>query len=115
MHLDDFDYLLPQDLIAQTPIEPRDAARLLVDQGADEPLHRQMTNFVDFCQPGDVLVVNDTKVIPARLRCVRASGGSAEVLLLEQRDSSSANWEALVRPGGKLKRGTPSSPAATKP
>jgi len=105
VHLEDFDYLLPQDLIAQTPIEPRDAARLLVDQGAREPLHRQMTNFVDFCQPGDVLVVNDTKVIPARLRCVRASGGSAEVLLLEQRDSSSANWEALVRPGGKLKQG----------
>lgn len=105
MHLEDFDYLLPQELIAQTPIEPRDAARLLVDQGAHEPLHRQMTNFVDFCQPGDVLVVNDTKVIPARLRCVRASGGSAEVLLLEQRDSSNANWEALVRPGGKLKQG----------
>ena len=81
MRIEDFDYNLPGDLIAQTPIEPRDSARLLVDQGtSNQPLHRQVKNFVEFCEPGDVIVVNDTKVIPARIRLVRKSGGAAEVL-----------------------------------
>lgn len=105
MQIEDFDYELPSALIAQTPIEPRDSARLLVDQGSKSPLHRQVSNFVEFCQPGDVVVVNDTKVIPARLRLVRKSGGAAEVLLLEQSQTSPSSWEALVRPAKRLKVG----------
>jgi len=105
VQIEDFDYELPSDLIAQTPIEPRDSARLLVDQGSKSSLHRQVSNFVEFCQPGDVVVVNDTKVIPARLRLVRKSGGAAEVLLLEQNQTSPSSWEALVRPAKRLKFG----------
>ena len=105
MQIEDFDYDLPADLIAQTPVEPRDSARLLVDQGLSLPLHRQVKDFVDFCQPGDVIVVNDTKVIPARLRLVRESGGAAEVLLLEQNSSAPSKWEALIRPAKRLKLG----------
>ena len=105
MRIEDFDYDLPSELIAQTPIEPRDAARLLVDQGANGMLHRQIKNLNEFCQPGDVIVVNDTKVMPARLRLRRKSGGSAEVLLLEQNKTSPSSWEALVRPAKRLKLG----------
>ena len=105
MQIEDFDYDLPAELIAQTPVEPRDSARLLVDQGLSLPLHRQVKDFVDFCRPGDVIVVNDTKVIPARLRLVRESGGAAEVLLLEQDSSAPFKWEALIRPAKRLKLG----------
>ncbi len=105
MRIEDFDYELPSALIAQTPIEPRDAARLLVDQGSRLPLHRHVKDFVEFCQPGDVVVVNDTKVIPARLRLTRKSGGAAEVLLLEQSKTSPSSWEALIRPAKRLKLG----------
>ena len=105
MRIEDFDYHLPSELIAQTPIEPRDAARLLVDQGANGTLHRQVKNLIEFCQPGDVIVVNDTKVIPARLRLRRKSGGLAEVLLLEQNKTAPSSWEALVRPATRLKLG----------
>lgn len=105
MHIEDFDYELPSALIAQTPIEPRDSARLLVDQGSKPPLHRHVSDFVEFCEPGDVVVVNDTKVIPARLRLTRKSGGAAEVLLLEQNQSSPSSWEALIRPAKRLKFG----------
>ena len=105
MRLEDFDYSLPTELIAQTPVEPRDSARLLVDQGSLVPLHRQVKDFIDYCRPGDVVVVNDTKVIPARLRLVRDSGGAAEVLLLEQDSSTPSKWEALIRPAKRLKLG----------
>ena len=105
MRIQDFDYQLPEDLIAQTPIEPRDSARLLVDQGLAVPLHRQVKDFAEFCLPGDVIVVNDTKVIPARLRLMRKSGGSAEVLLLEQDEDLPYSWEALIRPAKRLKVG----------
>lgn len=106
MRIEDFDYNLPSELIAQSPIEPRDSARLLVDQGfAAKPLHRRVANFAEYCQPGDAVVVNDTKVIPARLRLVRKSGGLAEVLLLEQSANSPASWEALIRPAKRLKVG----------
>jgi len=103
--LADFDYELPDARIAQTPIAPRDAARLLVDQGSAAPLHRHVRDLAEFLRPGDLLVVNDSKVIPARLRLHRASGGAAEVLLLEPIDSDRRTWEALVRPGKKLKIG----------
>ncbi len=105
MRLDEFDYELPNALIAQTPIEPRDAARLLIDQGSAAPLHRHIRDFGEFCRPGDVIVVNDTKVIPARLRLHRKSGGQAEVLLLEQSSVSPSRWEALIRPAKRLKLG----------
>lgn len=105
MRIEDFDYELPTELIAQTPVEPRDSARLLVDQGSNLALHRQVKDFVEFCRPGDVIVVNDTKVIPARLRLVRESGGAAEVLLLEQDSVAPSKWEALIRPAKRLKLG----------
>jgi S-adenosylmethionine:tRNA ribosyltransferase-isomerase len=74
--MSDLDYDLPAEAIAQTPIEPRDAARLLVDCGDDAPPeHRQVRDLPDLLQPGDLMVVNDTRVIPARLHLQRATGG----------------------------------------
>jgi S-adenosylmethionine:tRNA ribosyltransferase-isomerase len=105
VRLEDFDYHLPHELIAQTPIEPRDSARLLVDNGDRDPSHKHVSDFLEFCGEGDVLVVNDTKVIPARLRLLRQSGGAAEVLLLEHRDANQQIWEALIRPAKRLKFG----------
>ena len=105
VNLSDIDYELPDDLIAQTPIEPRDSSRLLVDTGTSVPLHRRMTDVVEFLEPGDLLVVNDTRVLPARLHLQRASGGAAEVLLLEPRDDEHRSWEAMIRPARKLKVG----------
>ena len=103
MNLSDIDYELPEKLIAQHPVEPRDSARLLVSTGADHLEHKQMTDFVDMLEPGDVMVVNDTRVLPARLSLHRKTGGAAEVLLLEQRSSDFRLWEALVKPASKLK------------
>ena len=105
MHLDDFDYELAEERIAQTPIEPRDAARLLVDRGSLAPEHRHVRDLVELLGPGDLLVVNDSKVIPARLRLWRLSGGAAEVLLLDPLDTSRRTWDALVRPARKLRPG----------
>ncbi len=105
MRLSDFDYELPPGLIAQTPIEPRDSARLLVDRGSGAPDHRHVRELVDILRPGDLLVVNETKVIPARLPLRRASGGRAEVLMLEPLDAERMVWEALVKPARKLKPG----------
>jgi S-adenosylmethionine:tRNA ribosyltransferase-isomerase len=104
MRLSDFDYELPPERIAQTPIEPRDAARLLVDTGDDSPEHRHVRDLPDLLQPGDLLVLNDTKVIPARLALHRATGGKAEVLMLEPLDGERRVWEALIRPARKLKK-----------
>jgi S-adenosylmethionine:tRNA ribosyltransferase-isomerase len=105
MELADFDYDLPHDRIAQTPVEPRDAARLLVDRGRAAPEHRHVRDLVEVLRPGDLLVVNETKVIPARLSLRRGTGGAAEVLLLEPIDGERRTWEALVRPARKLKPG----------
>jgi S-adenosylmethionine:tRNA ribosyltransferase-isomerase len=106
MRLEDFDYELPGERIAQTPIEPRSAARLLVDQGSDaQPAHRIVADLPHVLEPGDVLVVNDSKVFPARLRLRRQSGGAVEVLLLEPHDPGRRRWEAIVRPGRKLRPG----------
>jgi len=105
VHIDDIDYVLPQGLIAQTPIEPRDAARLLVDQGSRDPLHRRFTDIGEFLEPDDLLVVNNTRVIPARLHLYRATGGAVEVLLLEPIGANHGEWEALVRPGAKMRIG----------
>jgi S-adenosylmethionine:tRNA ribosyltransferase-isomerase len=105
MRLADFDYELPADRIAQHPIEPRDAARLLIDQGRQAPLHRHVYDVGDFLHDGDLLVINDTKVLPARLRLTRASGGAAEALLLEPLDAERRIWDAMVRPARKLQLG----------
>ncbi|MET0661578.1 MAG: tRNA preQ1(34) S-adenosylmethionine ribosyltransferase-isomerase QueA [Ilumatobacteraceae bacterium] len=110
MRLADFDYELPDALIAQTPIEPRDAARLLVDRGASPPEHRRVRDLPDLLRAGDLLVLNETRVIPARLRLRRQSGGLAEVLLLESQDADRRIWEALVRPGKRLHVGEELTP-----
>ncbi len=105
MRVADFDYELPRDRIAQTPIEPRDAARLLVDRGSAPPEHRHVSDLPELLREGDLLVLNETRVIPARLRVHRATGGAAEVLLLEPVDAERRTWEALVRPAAKLRVG----------
>lgn len=105
MRLEDFDYELPASCIAQTPAEPRDSSRLLVDRGQATHEHRRVEDLVDLLLPGDLVVVNDTKVIPARLSLFRSTGGAAEVLMLEPLDGERRMWEALVRPARKLKPG----------
>ncbi len=103
MNLSDIDYELPEKLIAQHPVEPRDSARLLVATNPDHVEHKHVTDLVGMLEAGDVLVVNDTRVLPARLSLHRKTGGAAEVLLLEQRSSDFRLWEALVKPASKLK------------
>ncbi len=103
MKTSDFYYELPEELIAQTPVEPRDHSRMLVVHRAGGVLeHRHFYDITDYLNPGDVLVVNNTRVIPARLIGERA-GGAAEVLLLKQLGPK--RWETLVRPGRRLKPG----------
>ena len=104
MKLSDFMYDLPEERIAQTPVEPRDHSRLMVlHRDSHEIEHRHFYDVIDYLNPGDVLVVNETKVIPARLYGVRPTGGVCEVLLLRQLGPK--RWETLVRPGKKLKPG----------
>lgn len=105
LRLADIDYVLPERLIAQTPIEPRDSARLLVDQGSLAPRDALVRDLPQFLRDGDVLVVNDTKVVPARLHLSRSTGGAVEVLLLEPLDDAHRTWEALLRPGRKMRPG----------
>ena len=101
----DFDYDLPVERIAQVPIEPRDAARLLVDRGSGDPQHLHVHDLPTLLAAGDLLVVNDTKVIPARLLLQRQTGGAAEVLLLEPISDDRRTWEAMIRPARKLRIG----------
>lgn len=104
MKTSDFWYDLPEELIAQTPIEPRDHSRLLaVDRQSGQVAHRHFYDILDYLEAGDVLVVNDTKVLPARLLGQREGGGACEVLLLRQLGPKM--WETLVKPGKKLKPG----------
>lgn len=106
METNRFDYELPEAAIAQRPVEPRDRARLLVDRGADaDPGHRVVADLASMVGPGDVVVVNTTRVLPARLRLRKPTGGAVEVFLLEERDGD-GGWEALVRPGRKVAPGT---------
>lgn len=107
--MDAYDYGLPPSRIAQTPAEPRSAARLLVAPGVapDGALHHAtVADLPSLLRPGDLVVVNDTEVLAARLRLVKASGGSAEILLLEPVATDEFRWEALVRPGRRLPPGT---------
>lgn len=106
--MSDFDYELPPELIAQTPIEPRDSSRLLVVNRATKALaHRHFYDIGDYMQPGDLLIANQSRVIPARLLGRREeTGGAVEVLLLAERlDLGLDTWEALVRPARRLREG----------
>ena len=104
MDLANFDYDLPAGAIAQQPASPRDAARLLVDDGSGPVAHRTVADVPSLVRPGDVVVVNTTRVLPARLRLRKETGGEVEVLLLEQ--TATGAWEALVRPGRRVRPGT---------
>ena len=104
MQLSDFMYDLPEERIAQTPVEPRDHSRLMVVHRGDHSVeHRHFYDIIDYLNPGDVLVVNETRVIPARLIGEKPTGGACEILLLKQ--LAPKKWETLVRPGKKLKPG----------
>lgn len=105
MRTDDFDYDLPSGLIAQTPMQPRDACRLMVvDRASGQIDHGSFRDILGFIRPGDVLVVNETRVLPARLLGIKDdTGASVEVLLLRNRYEDA--WECLVRPGRRLKPG----------
>lgn len=103
--VDSYDYDLPADLIAQRPAEPRDASRLLVlERETGSVAHRKFTDLLDYITASDVLVLNDTRVLPARLLGHKQTGGKAEVLLL--RPLGGDDWEALVKPARRLQPGT---------
>ena len=104
MLLSDFDYELPEELIAQTPIEPRNASRLMVLDPINETIeHHHFYDLKNFLTPGDTLIFNDTRVIPARLIGHRETGGRVEVFLLRRIDGN--HWETLVKPGKKAQIG----------
>ncbi len=99
-----FDYKLPPDLIAQQPVEPRDAARLLlVDRSSGALSDRTFRDLPDLLNPGDLIVVNDTRVLPARLFARRLSGGRVELLLLDR--NADGVWRAMGRPARRLRAG----------
>lgn len=105
MKTSDFDYYLPENLIAQTPVYPRDSSRLLVyDRKTDKIEHKHFYDIIDYLQEGDVLVRNNTKVLPARMFAYTEHGGKVEVLLLKRFNLN--EWEVLVKPGKKAKKGT---------
>ena len=104
MKTHDFWYELPEELIAQTPLEQRDASRLLVlDRVSGDINHRHFYDVIDYLKPGDCLVMNDSRVLPARLLGHRPTGGAVEVLLL--RDLGDKKWECLCKPGRKMQPG----------
>ena len=105
MKKSDFYFDLPQELIAQTPLEKRDASRLMcLNRETGEVAHRTFSDLADLLNPGDCLVMNDSRVLPARLLGARETGGAVEVLLL--RDLGGGEWECLTRPGRKTRPGT---------
>jgi S-adenosylmethionine:tRNA ribosyltransferase-isomerase len=106
MKIADFDYELPSELIAQAPLEERDASRMLVlDRREQDWADSSFKDFTRYLRPNDVVVVNNSRVIPARLIGQReGSGGQVEIFLV--REISGNDWEALVRPGGRLKKGS---------
>ncbi len=106
MRTSDFDYHLPPELIAQTPVEPRDHSRLMVLNRSDGSVkHHRFFEVVDYLSSGDVLVFNDSRVIPAKLSGKKVdTGGRVELLLLKRLDD--AVWEALVKPGKRVSIGT---------
>lgn len=106
MKVEEFDYNLPEELIAQTPLKVRDASRLLVlDKTTGEVEHKKFTNIIDYLEEGDTLVLNDTKVLPARLIGVKEETNAViEILLLKNIEKD--NWECLVKPARRIKVGT---------
>ena len=105
MKKSDFYFDLPEELIAQTPLEKRDSSRLLLlDRKTGEITHKHFFDLPDYLNPGDCLVLNDSRVLPARLMGNRITGGAVEVVLL--RDLGDGQWECLTRPGRKTKPGT---------
>lgn len=105
MRTADFDYNLPEELIAQTPVEPRDHSRLMVvHRGDGTREHKHFYDIIDYLNPGDALVINETKVIPARLLGVKEDTGVPVEILLLRRENAT-DWEALVKPGRRLKPG----------
>ena len=105
MKKSDFNFDLPEELIAQTPLERRDASRLLLlDHETGEITHKHFFDLPDYLNPGDCLVLNDSRVLPACLMGNRLTGGAVEVVLL--RDLGEGKWECLTRPGRKTKPGT---------
>ena len=105
MKVSDFNYELPEDLIAQVPIEGRDSSRLMVlNKTTNEIEHKIFKDIIDYLQPGDCLVRNNTKVIPARLYGKKETGANIEFLLLNNIEKDI--WETIVRPGNKLHTGT---------
>ena len=106
MRVDDFDYFLPEELIAQVPIEQRDTSRLLVlDKETGEVNHKHFYDIIDYLDKGDTLVLNDTKVLPARLIGVKEETNAViEILLLK--NLSGDKWECLVKPARRIKEGT---------
>ncbi|MGI8929672.1 MAG: tRNA preQ1(34) S-adenosylmethionine ribosyltransferase-isomerase QueA [Candidatus Limnocylindria bacterium] len=111
MRVSDFDYVLPSEAIAQSPAEPRDTSRLLVldrrlsTPGSPSVAHSTFREIGRWLRAGDLLVVNDSRVMPARLRARRASGGSVELLVLRCLSEGDGRWEALVRPSRKVAAG----------
>lgn len=104
MKTSDFDYYLPENLIAQTPVYPRDSSRMLVyNRTEDEIYHKHFYDLVDYLKEGDVLVRNNTRVLPARMFGYTAHGGKVEVLLLKRFNLT--EWEVLVKPGKKARVG----------
>ncbi len=104
MKTSDFDYFLPEELIAQTPIEPRDNSRLLIYQKETEELtHAHFKDILSYLKKGDVLVRNNTRVLPARMFAYTENGGKVEILLLKRFDLKT--WEVLVKPGKKARTG----------
>lgn len=106
MNVDQFDFELPDDLIAQTPLPNRTASRLLVlDRKSGEVMDKQFASILDELKPGDCLVLNDTRVLPARLYGMKeGTGAKVEVLLLKQLENN--EWETLVKPAKRIKKGT---------
>ena len=105
MRTSDFDYELPPELIAQTPLEPRDSSRLMVlDRATGRTDHRRFTDVLDYLRPGDLMVFNQSRVIPARLRGVKDDNGGRVELLLLRREGDRV-WEAMARPGRRLRPG----------
>ena len=104
MKTHDFYYDLPEELIAQTPLRQRDSSRLMVlDRLTGEVTHRHFYDIIEYLQPGDCLVMNDSRVLPARLLGHRPTGRAVELLLL--RDLGDKKWECLAKPGRKLQAG----------
>ena len=105
MNISEFDYNLPEELIAQFPTQKRELSRMLVlDRQSDKIEHKHFYDIVDFLSEDDVLILNNTKVIPARLLGEKDTGAKIEVFLLKNTDGK--KWEALIKPSKRVKNGT---------